>query len=498
MVDDPLWQKILRGKLTRKTFALATKEHAASLKKNFLQCVNGDFFSLTLDSGSNNRRTVDLSVRVRNRSRLWVVAELDVQSADALEELCRGVVAKFVEKGAIFAGATSDNAANMVSAVGSLCKKLGALQGTCACHVLAIVVKVFISWRDDLEPLVKPCRDAALPGVIIPFDQDTRWNNKFLQYQAISANWEKYVVANVISSEQGKACLDFFNAILEPLMMHTRICESEAANVFDSLSAYTFAAPMLVLQVPEALIKDGLRRFAYPCVIAAATLCPLFNLSLVSPFILNALKQNLHYIVTQVVKREWDEDEWSRYVQFDQQRAWITRLNRENTVNCFWQTYVTEFPMLHAVFDLIWHMPASSADVERVFKVHARLCAERPRLGNDGCEAQLVIHTFETAATVPPPHHVKNIEGEQVSKFLDTVAVVWKEAAAAQLNPGDVVTTYWLKAEQRTRSRWEHWKATLVEKLNDGTWKVKWSGRKDAVGLNEHFKPLVDDWLPTK
>lgn len=498
MVDDPLWQKILRGKLNRRTFAQATREHASSLKKNFLQCVNGDFFCLTLDSGTNNKRTVDLSVRVRNRSRLWQVVELPVQSAENLEEVCREVVAKFVEKGAIFAGAMSDNAANMVSAVANLCNNFGGLQGTCSCHVLGIVVKAFIAWRDDLEGLVKDCREAALPGIVVPFDQDTRWNNKFLQYQVIASNWEKFVVANVLNATEGRAIHEFFQTILEPLMLHTRICEAEAANIFDSLSAYVFAAPMLVLQVPKTFVKDRLRHFDYPCIAAAATLCPLQNLSLASPFMLHSLKQNCLRIVTNVIKREWDDDEWLRYVSFDQQRAWCTRLNRENTVACFWAAYATEFPMLYAIFDLLWNLPASSADVERVFKAHARICADRPRLGNDGCEAQLVIHTFETAATIPPEHHVKNIDGEVVSKFLDTIATVWKEQAADSLNPGDTVTTYWLKPEQRTRNRWEHWKATLVEKQADGTWKVKWSGRKEAAGSNLTFSPLVDDWLPLK
>jgi hypothetical protein len=349
---------------------------------------------------------------------------------------------------------------------------------------------------------VGKCREADLPTVPrVVYDQDTRWNNKYKQYETISSNWEKFVANNVLNHEQGKAFLAFFQEVLEPLMIWTRVCECESANAFDALNAYIFAAPLLVLHVPPSIVGSRLRHFFYPGVIAAATLQPTFCIHLASPMIVKFLRANMMEIVTDVVKKRWDEDEWLRYTSFEQQRAFIQRVNKENTVNMFYKTNADEFPCLFAVFELLWSMPASSADVERVFKSHARFSNDRPRLSHAACESQLVIQTFSSASEAREvPHHVKVADGDHVEKFLDTVSPLWKARAAESLTAGMVVDTFWLK--EQSRVRWETWKATLISQNPDNTWKVKWKGRPgrgnaDGTTSTECFSPLVDDWLVT-
>jgi hypothetical protein len=135
------------------------------------------------------------------------------------------ILAGFIEQGAIVTNICSDNAANMVGAVRAMAKDMAAFQSTCACHVIHIVVRLFVEHYSKLNDVISRARAAAIPGIpSIPYDQDTRWNNKYDQFKIIANNWEKLVVEELVDHETGRACFDFFANVL---VFFFFFCEAE-------------------------------------------------------------------------------------------------------------------------------------------------------------------------------------------------------------------------------------------------------------------------------
>ena len=150
--------------------------------------------------------------------------------------------------------------------------------------------------------------------------------------------------------------------------------------------------------------------------------------------------------------------------------------------------------MMRKIFDVLWHIPASSACVERIFKKHGRIADHRQRLGVPAAQAQLVINTMLSASNPREPVHVKNISNEKLELFLVTISRHWKATAAKDLKEGSKVLSWFKKKDTRTRLKYDLWKATLEHKFPNGTWKVVWTPKE--MGPYTPFDPIEDDWLP--
>ena len=228
-----------------------------------------------------------------------------------------------------------------------------------------------------------------------------------------------------------------------------------------------------------------MRHFDYDVVVVAACLQPTMNIGACNPFMLRQLTIRVKCAVTDVLKLPWNEEEWRAYISFAQQSAWGMRTRKNRTAEDFWSNVSNEFPTLNALFDVVRTVAASSADVERCFESHSRIASGRHRLGIQAVESQLIIHSHIAHEGKPViPKQSVLVSPEDIQRYLDVVARLWKKLMAAELESGMVICTYWLNAESKARHRYIAERAELIKAEPDGCWRVKW---KDTKSSTERF-----------
>ncbi len=212
--------------------------------KLFVEAHRGRSYSLSLDSGTNaGHRTLNISVLVDGVSRVVSVSRHDETgfTADALCLQIRTILLTLPQMK--LSALISDNAANVRLACNIMAKETLALQCSCACHCINLMVtNILYTWElvDNARKILPIARAQA--DIRIPPEIDTRWVGCFDAIEAVVKFGANLVFKGILTRDQVDLA-DRVLKILTPFRDSVRKCERDCDTIFTAVSVYGLLFP---------------------------------------------------------------------------------------------------------------------------------------------------------------------------------------------------------------------------------------------------------------
>ena len=146
---------------------------------------------------------------------------------------------------------------------------------------------------------------------------------------------------------------------------------------------------------------------------------------------------------------------------------------------------------------MLLHCPCSSACVERLFSLHARIHTKtRSNAKEDTVLHQMKLNSYLRAEKQPESiHSVEDLDHSKLACLIDRAAKCFRAVKAADLDVGsEVLVFYENSTHTRTRrgAKPLEFHCKLLSQNDDGSWRVHW--RLDRKS-SEPFYPLEDSWV---
>lgn len=501
-LDDEFIRTISCGKVTRRNYIELARTRSLRLLNVAFEGREGAWASFSLDGGTNKGvKTMDSAMVVDGVSRALGAARLPTATADLIEAMMAPHVEEAKSRGLRILGFVSDNASNVSLACQRLATRYGGLVTSCGCHCLQLFVKDVLGKDAVVEEGLQAIEKARITEPehaelrSIPAFIDSRWNSWYDACEVVSDEWHKYVALKILTTPEVNAVRDALEA-LGPWRIHTERCEREDANVFDLTNAFAVCLPIAFAKNLKVSREKFLRNCYKDTLLAAVSLFPTLYMSSLSlpvkTFLQQALLTVARKILPDVDRGEELTNEASQLFEGFLQQAWRAGDHTaESAVVDFWEK--APLKRLAAVFFALCRLPASSADVERLFSAHGCLhTARRCRLGEDSVSAQLQLHSLLRAQKrAPASFHCPIVNDGLLQKLIEICQWAWKTSNTATLRSGETICVF-----MKTNSGLlQGYAATTVEMIAPSRWKVTW---KDDKKSQQEFLPLIDDWTIDK
>lgn len=379
----------------------------------------------------------------------------------------------------------------------------------CVCHTLNIFVDAFyLCDFAKFQEAIDACRDAAREPdsklSAVPANCGIRWWTSFEQMNVICTKPASYgYLREEAINDRTMADMERLRDKLLVWNQWSRLCEEDAATVFDGLAAYATLLPSLMDEL-QSDVQNTFRCKVYrnldrEALLCAAALYPALNVAALPWATKQCFEEALTAAARRILEVDNVEDELVDWRNDLLSRKWIASLVTD--VDSWWKKHQTCWPCFFALFSRLRHCPASSAGCERLFASHAAILTDkRNRLSDKYCEAQLVLKTFEQCATAPHTtmfRPIPSIPSCALFKLSHILSLPFIKRASDQLEVGQRVFVFFQdpnSLKTRNAAGLTKFLCVLKEK-KDESWRVKWVEAK-YKNDEEEFFPLLDPWEP--
>ena len=476
--------------ITRKNFL----EHASVIAGKFidemLACSKGKRVSFAVDGGTNaETKTQNLCANINGVSWFLEASRLDSSAAVNIQSCLEFWVERFRTAGAVVVGGIADNAANEQLALQLL---KFPVRASCACHTVQLFVKQFAITERDLE-LIEKCRAAqeadcpTLPQIV-----DSRWNSVFLALDVVVKNWSIFVAYGAISRDESEELKDAHVTLLTHYNDSLR-CEGDGKHLYCALMAFL---SFRRYDAFPGFNEKWERNVSKPWVIVAALLLP----QLIPESLETCLQARAKKILTafvRTIKLDADDGELGGDVEalFDGSLQRVWRQRRGSTVEEYWGALP---PLFSDIATTIAAVPASSANVERSFSMHARQhTSNRKSLGEASVNVVMQIAMGQVA--VPQkggfaPIHKDSFAHATLEWVIEMEVRMQTIRETRELKAHDrVIVFLLLNVSAITRPKKKSFPCKLLRKVGL-EWDVMWDSEKGKQTTEQRFAPLEDEW----
>ena len=487
LVEDKLFHNM---GIHRRNVAELMNARLAELTDRFREYVGTAPVALSIDSGTNVQRTLNVTIVFGGVSRVVASERIDEHTIKNLSEVVAGVV----EASRLnFAAFVSDNASNVRGCCVDLAKKFRCVSSGCYCHGLNTFVKKMlyefpcVAESRALADKIREC------GEKVPNEIGTRWMAAYDAVESISKNKHRHIAEERLTRREAET-IEQGLAAMKPFLLATRKCDSDESTIFEAVSAI-----QCISSLPQGAAFNEIfaRNMWSNALVLACILSPNFVPELCTAPLRALIEEAFLDVCTDVEPKLDDQPrrlrcELANIMEGHLQRSY--RLAKEKpTPEEFWSSGCT--PITHRVFCMLRVVPSSSSSVERSFAAHARLHTwVRNSLCEESVRVQLGLHTFlkhNDDLNLKPkriePEMPKHEEIEQCLNWCFFARFIPK---ANQLKEGDTVLvchTVWFRATVRKESAY---RCKLIEKVN-GVWRVRW---QSDPSNQQRFDPNLDTW----
>lgn len=478
--------------------------------------VRGKEVALCCDSGTNaSTRTLDITVHCGEVS--FPVA------CDRLEE--NGVARMFSAENIAYAlrvawqhigsphvvGFVGDNASNIQAAFSFLKKNHSssfahAWAGSCSCHTLQLFVVQHVISQFKAWEIVDKARVAAAISTErelkpLPPKIDSRW---WAQYEALLELCNSslsFLGAKAITQGELLECEEA-QRVIAPWYDLSRRCERLDATIFMAVYAYCVLLPPLLQNENEAALLKFRHHVYRDLHLAAVALSPDLNFSAL-PFMTRQMLRSLLLSETShiaLAKSDFSSAEKAKKDLEAEVDSWFHEKARHPSrhdaldfdvdYSDFWDKHGKEWPHLKELHRLLCGMPASSAEVERMFATHSRIHTKaRASLSEKAVTNEVLLRSFSKMQREAPLRGnvgecLPRLAHAQLALFLKVCQSIYLETLVGQLVAGAVVRV-WFRAQPNP------WTCELRTQTVKNSWEVTWHG---ATSSRQLFCPLKDEW----
>ena len=485
LADDAYFSK---SGVHRKNIADKMATRLGELKNTFAASDVGGLYSVTIDSGTNSgTKTMNICVVHRGVCRTVAACRLETHTAENILEAIQKAIL-FLDGKMMPTSFVSDNAANVRAACRDIASKMRALNSSCICHSINIVVRrIAYTWKcvDDARSLVDRLREDVRN---IPPEIDSRWIACFHGIEHVIKN-KQALFYNESLSKADVDVLEQAKAALAPMYFASRSCERDGASIFDSIKA--MAAAFVTASKDNIFPEIFNRNMYFPAIVAACALNPLFQLeSAIKPYQLmieQCVRDCLYQMDPDFNERHVDT-QLRILLEGGVQRIYRMKepKDRQSTVD-LWAN--GETPALHRLAAYLAQIPASSASVERCFSAHARLHNTfRCNLSEDSVAAQLGLHSFlKKNGDIGGNDAPTVASAAECELVIQWCLAAWSIERSETMLKDDLQVVIWFTGNNRM----QQYKAKLISQ-EGRLWTVRWHAEPKSA---QKFNPLVDPWV---